>query len=162
MFLLIFGGGNLVNNQTFVVQQIHGPLKSAALGSGGSLLFSWYNTWSWWPCITTFCTSDSDSKVGKLACPVNSRIDVYVGGGCCHCPGKQSSIDPSANFPCPWDTNESIAFSPPWPPLNNSFQYRVLPICQTWINPTLSAVQRDRPASLKNQGQWVTEGHTSY
>lgn len=33
-------GGNLVNNQTFVVQQIHGPLKSAALGSGGSLLFS--------------------------------------------------------------------------------------------------------------------------
>lgn len=36
----IWGGGDLVNNQTFVVQQIHGPLKSAALGSGGSLLFS--------------------------------------------------------------------------------------------------------------------------
>lgn len=33
-------GENLVNNQMFVVQQIHGPLKSAALGSGGSLLFS--------------------------------------------------------------------------------------------------------------------------
>lgn len=33
-------GGDLVNNQMFVVQQIHGPLKSAALAVGGSLLFS--------------------------------------------------------------------------------------------------------------------------